>query len=76
MARLEQRGLTDSFGLLFHGFDHDGDGTIDADEFAAMFRFLQVPISEEERRVLFTNADADRDGRIDPIEALYAMRAL
>lgn len=76
MAYVEQRGLTDSFGLLFHGFDKDGDGTIDGDEFAEMFRFLQVEVDDDDRVALFRNADADGDGRIDPIEALDALKRL
>ncbi|MCO4771773.1 MAG: EF-hand domain-containing protein [Deltaproteobacteria bacterium] len=76
MALIEQRGLADSFGLLFHGFDKDADGTIDEYEFREMFAFLGVEVDDAEIKVLFDNADADNDGRIDPIEALEALKRL
>ncbi len=50
---------------LFEQNDTDGNGDIDFDEFAALIRDLDEPMSQQTLETGFRDIDVNKDGRIN-----------
>ena len=59
---------------LFHMFDRDGSGFIDAKELRKIMRRLGTKISSEEVERMVRKADADGDGKVNFEEFVKMMR--
>jgi len=59
---------------LFDMHDVDKSGNVDVVELGSIFRYLGIPVSEEEQLQIFETTDIDNSGEIDFDELLKAMR--
>lgn len=58
----------------FDACDHNGDGTIQYEEFVALLHNLGADMEEHDNRIGFGEVDTDRDGAIDFDEFLVWWR--
>lgn len=63
MANAESR--IEEVEELFEQNDTDGNGDIDFDEFVALIRDLDEPMSQQTLEIGFREIDLDKDGRIN-----------